>query len=94
MRYEREGDISDALGRNGNFNYNLANPNPPAGGTLAGYVVPSNYQGTIPAGVTQSPNNLGYNGKVRTRGIPRLGFAWQLPGTDRFVLRGGLRNLS
>ncbi len=89
VRYEREGDLSDALGRNGNFNYNLANPNPPAGGTLAGYVVPSNYQGTIPAGVTQSPNNLGYNGQGQNTWNPRLGFAWQLPGTDRFVLRGG-----
>ncbi len=89
LRYEREGDLSDALGRNGNFNYNLANPNPPATGTLAGYVVPSNYQGTVPAGVTQSNNNLGYDGQGQNTWNPRLGFAWQLPGTDRLVLRGG-----
>ncbi len=89
LRYEREGDLSDALGRNGNFNYNLANPNPPAGGTLAGYVVPSNYTGPIPAGVTQSNNNLGYNGTGQNTWNPRIGFAYQLPGSDRFVLRGG-----
>jgi Carboxypeptidase regulatory-like domain/TonB-dependent Receptor Plug Domain len=89
LRYEREGDISDALGRNGNFNYNLANPNPPASGTLAGYVVPSNYIGPVPTGVTKVGNNLGYNGDGQNTWNPRLGFAWQLPGSDRFVLRGG-----
>jgi hypothetical protein len=89
LRYEREGDISDALGRNGNFNYYLANPNPPAGGTLAGYVVPSNYQGPVPAGVTKGDNNLGYSGQGQNTWNPRVGFAYQLPWTDRFVLRGG-----
>lgn len=89
VRYEREGDISDTLGRNGNFNYNLANPNPPSTGTLAGYVVPSNYNGPLPTGVTKLDNNLGYNGLGQNTWNPRLGFAWQLPGTDRLVLRGG-----
>ncbi|MCU1273095.1 MAG: hypothetical protein JWO48_526, partial [Bryobacterales bacterium] len=41
LRYERLGNLSDALGRNGNFDYTLANPNPPAAGTLQGYTVPS-----------------------------------------------------
>src|SRR5262249_746864 len=34
FRYERLGNISDALGRNGDFDYTLANKNPPAAGTL------------------------------------------------------------
>jgi Carboxypeptidase regulatory-like domain/TonB-dependent Receptor Plug Domain len=89
LRYERLGDISDGLGRNGDFNYNLANPNPPATGSLAGYVVPSNYTGPLPAGVTKLDNNLGYNGKGQNTWNPRIGFAWQLPRTDRIVLRGG-----
>ena len=89
LRYDRLGDISDALGRNGNFNYNLANPNPPASGSLAGYVVPSNYNGPVPTGVVKLNNNLGYNGTGQNTWNPRIGFAWQLPGSDRFVLRAG-----
>lgn len=89
LRYDRLGDISDVLGRNGNFNYFLANPNPPASGTLQGFVVPSNYTGTVPAGVTKLDNNLGYNGTGQNTWNPRAGFAYMLPGTDRFVLRGG-----
>ena len=89
FRYDRLGAISDALGRNGNFNFHLANPNPPLTGTLAGYVVPSNYVGTVPPGVIQLNNNLGYNGIGQNTWNPRVGFAWQPPNSDRFVLRGG-----
>ncbi|SPF35634.1 conserved exported hypothetical protein [Candidatus Sulfopaludibacter sp. SbA4] len=89
LRYERLGDISDGLGRNGNFNYNMAAGTPPASGTLAGYVVPSNYSGALPTGVTKLNNNLGYNGIGQNNWNPRLGFAYQLPGTNRLVLRGG-----
>src|SRR5262249_14042384 len=66
-----------------------ANPNPPASGSLAGFVVPSNFTGTIPAGVTSSGNNLGIQGKGQNTINPRVGFAWQLPYAQRFVLRGG-----
>ena len=52
-------------------------------------MVPSNYSGTVPTGVTKLNNNLGYNGEGQNTWNPRAGFAWQLPGTDRFVLRGG-----
>jgi hypothetical protein len=89
FRYERLGGIGDELGRNATFNFSLANPNPPAGGSLAGFVVPSNFNGTVPPGVTQIGNNLGINGDGQNTFNPRLGFAWQLPHTQRFVLRGG-----
>ncbi len=89
LRYERLGNISDALGRNGNIDPNLLNPNPPATGTLQGYVVPSNYKGSVPSGVTQLDNKLGYSGAGQNTWNPRIGFAYLLPGTDRFVLRGG-----
>jgi len=89
LRYERYGYISDGLGRNGNIDPNLLNPNPPAGGTLQGYVVPSNYTGPLPTGVTKLNNNLGYSPDGQNTWNPRIGFAWQLPGSDRFVLRGG-----
>lgn len=89
FRYDRIGDLGDELGRNASFDFSKADPNPPAGGSLAGIVVPSNFQGTIPAGVTQSGNNLGMQGDGQNTLNPRVGFAWQLPHTNRFVLRGG-----
>jgi hypothetical protein len=92
LRYERLGGIGDELGRNATFNFSLANPNPPSaamGGSLAGFVVPSNFKGPIPPGVTQIGNNLGINGDGQNTINPRVGLAWQLPHTQRFVLRGG-----
>lgn len=89
LRYDRLGDIADAKGRNGSFDFALANPNPPAGGTLAGTIVPSNFSGTIPPGVTQIGNEFGIQGDGQNTWNPRIGFAWQLPHTTRFVLRGG-----
>jgi len=90
FRYDRIGDIADALGRNASFDIRLANPNPPATGTLAGYLVSSNYSGgTIPAGVTQVGNEFGGYGNKQNTWNPRVGFAWRLPHTEHFVLRGG-----
>jgi len=89
FRYERLGDFSDQLGRNSGFNPALANPNPPASGTLAGYTVPSNYTGPLPAGVTRTVNDLGIEGVGQNTWNPRVGFAWRLPHTNRLVLRGG-----
>jgi hypothetical protein len=64
-------------------------PNPPASGSLAGIVVSDNFPGTRPAGVTSSGNNLGIRGVGQNTLNPRVGFAWNLPGTERLVLRGG-----
>ncbi len=89
FRFERLGGVGDELGRNATFNFALANPNPPVGGSLAGFVVPDNFKGAIPAGVTQIGNNLGVNGDGQNTINPRFGFAWQLPHSQRFVLRGG-----
>ena len=90
FRYERAGAIADALGRNAGIDSSLLNPNPPATGSVAGFVVPSNFDGTIPAGVTQLDNEFGIQGKGQNLFEPRLGFAWQvLPKSSRLVLRGG-----
>jgi len=90
FRYDRLGHISDALGRNSSLDYSLLDPNPPATGTLAGYVVPLNYSGgAIPAGVTQSDNEFAVKGEGQNTWNPRVGFAWQPPHMDRSVLRGG-----
>ncbi len=89
LRFEHLGDFLETQGRNTGLDLTKLNPNPPATGTLAGYVVPSNYQGTPPTGVTQSGNEFGIEGKGQNAFEPRAGFAWRLPGTDRLVLRGG-----
>jgi len=89
FRYERLGGVGDELGRNSTFDFSKANPNPPVTGSLAGFVVPSNFRGAVPSGVTQIGNNLGINGNGQNTINPRVGFAWQLPYTQRFVLRGG-----
>ncbi|HEV2687414.1 MAG TPA: hypothetical protein VGV35_02635, partial [Bryobacteraceae bacterium] len=62
---------------------------PPATGTLQGYTVPSNYKGPLPSGVTKLSTDTGLDITGQNTWNPRLGFAWQLPHTDRMVLRGG-----
>jgi hypothetical protein len=89
FRYERVGDISDALGRTSNFDINRADPNPPASGSLNGFVVGSNFSGTLPTGVARSPSLLGIAGDGQNTLNPRVGFAYQLPDAGRVVLRGG-----
>lgn len=94
LRYERLGNLADQNGRNSGFDIRLANPNPPATGTLAGFLVSKDFPGDVPAGVTQLDNNYGVLGKNQSNIGPRIGFAWQLPHTalpftHRMVLRGG-----
>jgi hypothetical protein len=89
-RFDRLQDFSDELGRNTGFNIAAANPNPPAGGTLAGYVVSQNFQGEVPAGVAKLDNSYGILGDHQNNFGPRIGFAWQLPHAGhRVALRGG-----
>jgi hypothetical protein len=90
LRYERIGALGDELGRNAVFDTTRANPNPPAAGTIQGWVVASNFPAPIPPGVTQFDNTSGTNATGQNNLAPRFGFAWKvLPRSDRFVLRGG-----
>jgi hypothetical protein len=88
VRYERQGAIGDDLGRAAIFDISKADPTSLTG-SLAGYVVASNFHGTIPAGVSQAGNNAAINEDGQNNVAPRVGFAWQLPYTNRLVLRGG-----
>ncbi|HET7209084.1 MAG TPA: carboxypeptidase-like regulatory domain-containing protein [Terriglobales bacterium] len=90
FRYERQGQLGEYLGRASTFNPALANPNPPPAGSFDGFVVASNFSGgTIPPGVTRASTNTAIANDGQNGWEPRIGFAWQLPGTNRLVLRGG-----
>jgi hypothetical protein len=90
VRWEHIGDLGSANG-GGNVDVSQINPNPPAGGSYNGYLVNSNYKGpTPPSGVIQGKNTFGFNGNGQNTWNPRVGFSWLLPGTDRFVFRGGI----
>lgn len=90
FRYEKLGGMAEVNGRNANTNFAALNPNPPDSGTLQGFEVAGNFPGTPPAGVTVlRGSKLAYSGDGENTINPRVGFSWQLPGSDRVVLRGG-----
>jgi hypothetical protein len=66
-------------------------PGSETGCSLAGFVVPNNYQGNLPAGVTRnSTNYVSQTAPPWHNFAPRLGFAWQPTSSNRFVVRGGV----
>jgi len=91
LRYDHLGKYSDALGRATNFDPSRANPNPPASGTNAGFLVPSNFPNvTLPADVVRTSTASTLNGNGNNNVGPRVGAAYKLlPHSDRVVLRGG-----
>jgi Carboxypeptidase regulatory-like domain/TonB dependent receptor len=90
LRYERLGQFGDTLGRNSTFDITKADPNPPAEGTVAGYVVASTIRGQIPPGVTRASNPFATNAVGQNSWAPRLGFSWRIfPRLSSFLLRGG-----
>jgi hypothetical protein len=90
VRYERLGEFGDNLGKNASFDFSKADPNPPPNGSLAGYLVASNFSGTLPKGVTRVDNTYGDYGVGQDTIAPRIGFSQQLlPHLIRSVLRGG-----
>ena len=90
VRYEHLGQFADNLGRNASFDIDKADPNPPPSGSVAGYVVASNFPGVIPPGVTRVNNKFGNYAMGQDAIVPRVGFAWQVrPSSSQLVVRGG-----
>ncbi|HKF48929.1 MAG TPA: TonB-dependent receptor [Terracidiphilus sp.] len=88
LRYEVFSPPSEVHGRLVNFEPTIATMDAPASGTLSGFVVSSNFPGTVPPDVTQS----GRKGLWPTRYTdvsPRLGFAYHVAEHPDIVVRGG-----
>jgi hypothetical protein len=91
VRVEVNGQSSEVDGRISNFFPQFYVP-PPAGGFTApatsGFVLPSNYSGSAPAGFPrENPTLLDH--PVQTHLEPRVGFTWQPLSSRDIVLRGG-----
>jgi hypothetical protein len=88
LRYEIFSPPSEIHGRLVNFDPAVADLAVPAAGSFSGFLVSSNFQGTVPNGVTQSsrqglwPTN--YNNFS-----PRFGFSYRVTDSPMMVVRGG-----
>jgi hypothetical protein len=93
LRWELNSGVSANHGQLSSFYPSLVTPFEPvpAGGTFQGFVVPSNYRLTLPAGIKRlGSTSLSDNDIPLHNFGPRIGFAWQPLGTESStVLRGG-----
>jgi hypothetical protein len=88
LRYEYFGPPTEIHGHISNFDPSLADPQAAATGSFTGFLLPANYPGAVPAGLTKTQNSGFWNSDYEDLG-PRLGFAWRLPTKTAAVLRGG-----
>ena len=88
LRYEYFGPPNEINGHLSNFDPGVATSPVPPSGSFSGFLLPANYHGTVPAGVTKTPDSGFWNADYKDLG-PRLGFALRLPTSKPAALRGG-----
>jgi hypothetical protein len=88
LRYEIFGAPAEKNGRLATFDPSIASLTAPSSGTYSGFVVPSNFPGSAPIGVTRL-NRDGLWANDYGDVSPRLGFAMQLTDRPTILLRGG-----
>jgi hypothetical protein len=97
LRWEYDGLVSDSHGLLTNVWPNLISTvnTPAATGSLAGFVVPSNFNfAAFPplpvGGLFQNNQKIATQNSPSIKNYsPRVGFAWKPLSSDRFVVRGG-----
>jgi len=88
LRYEFFGPPTEIHGRLSDFDPTIATSQVPPSGSLSGFVVPSNFPGPLPSGVTKRKDAGMWNADHKDLG-PRFGFALRLSDSPTVVLRGG-----
>jgi hypothetical protein len=88
LRYEVFGAPTEKNGRLATFDPSIASLTAPASGTYSGFVVPKNFPGSIPTGVTRLNRNGLWADNYGDLS-PRVGFAAQLTDRPTILLRGG-----
>jgi hypothetical protein len=88
LRYEIFGSPIEVNGRLPNFDPGVAIGNVPESGSFSGFIVPANFQGSVPAGVTKLTSRSLWPTRLGDIS-PRIGFAWQVTSKPVIVLRGG-----
>ncbi len=99
LRWEYDGLFADKNGQVGNIWASLVKVGgipgtTPATGSLAGFVVPANYnfaKNPAPpvAGIYQSSLDISTNAQPKDNFAPRIGLAWEPTKSNRFVVRSG-----
>jgi len=88
LRYEIFSPPTEIHGRLVTFDPSLAMMSVPGSGSLSGFVVTSNFSGSVPQGVLQSNRRSLWPTDYHDVS-PRLGFAYRLTDKATVVLRGG-----
>ncbi len=92
LRWDYFGLPADSTGNITNFwpSLTTAWTAPPSGGTYKGYVVPSNFKGSFPAGVIRSSGVAPFPHGASLKNIaPRLGFSLRPLNKASLIVRGG-----
>ena len=91
LRFEANGQQSEAHGQLANFDPKFYVPPPPGGFTnpsTSGFVLPDNYEGPAPEGFPRSNSTL-VDDPVQVHAEPRIGLAWRPFSSRDIVVRTG-----
>jgi hypothetical protein len=88
LRYEYFGPPTEIHGHLSNFDLSIATAQAPSTGTYSGFLLPANFHGQVPSGVTKTSYSGWWNADYSDFG-PRFGFAFRAHDGPTVVVRGG-----